>query len=493
MPILAVTSTRPLSHIGHLCAQVIDRTTVSKDICNLSVFAPLVRCVDDEWDCQMKLNQAMVALKANGGGPVHVNLETESSFDFSVKELKNIRSINYVTPYDEFPSIPVGKVAIFVGTHRPFSSEETTAIDSFCEKYNAIVLCDHTSNYHGKYRILGAVLGGQKQYLSVAAKADLMIGIGDITGSYEMAMLAPKAKVFWRVAEDGIIRDMTHHLSVMFSMKELDFFKKYASLKEKESNMSFYESCYKDYEDLMACIPSELPLSNIWIAKELAPHIPEDSVMQYAILNSLRAWNFFETANTVNGYSCTGGFGIDGGLSSLIGSSLVHKDKLYYGIVGDLSFFYDMNSLGNRHIGNNVRLLVVNNGKGMEFRNFIHPASKYDNSVVDPYISAGGHFGNKSQNLLKHFAEDLGYKYLSAKSKVEFDTVKDEFLASEIGDKPIVFEVFTEQDDENEALFAMLNLKKSADKLVVNAARKAIVGIAGEEAFTKVKNIIRGR
>lgn len=493
LPILAVTSTRPLSHIGHLCAQVIDRTTVSNDICNLSVFAPLVRCVDDEWDCQMKLNQAMVALKANGGGPVHINLETESSFDFSVKELKDVRNINYVTVYDALPTINADKVAIFVGSHKPFTEKETTVIDLFCEKYNGIVLCDHTSNYHGKYRILGAVLGGQKQYLSVASKADLMIGIGDITGSYEMAMLAPKATRFWRVAEDGVIRDMTHHLSAMFYMKELDFFDKYATMKKTNNNTSFYDSCKKDYDELMVCVPSDLPFSNIWAAKELAPSIPENSVMQYAILNSLRSWNFFETANTVNGYSCTGGFGIDGGLSALIGSSLVNKDKLYYGIVGDLSFFYDMNSLGNRHVGNNVRLLVVNNGKGMEFRNFIHPASKYGNSVVDPYISAGGHFGNKSLNLLKHFAEDLGYEYLSATNKEEFEAVKDKFLNPEIGDKPIVFEVFTEQDDENEALYKMLNLKKSADKLVVNAARKAIVGIAGEDAFIKVKNIIRGR
>lgn len=494
LPVLAVTSTRPLSHIGHLCAQVIDRTAVPNDIVNLSVFAPLVRCLDDEWDCQMKLNQAMVALKKNGGGPVHINLETESSFDFSVKELNGIRNIKYVTPHDEFPKIEASKVAVFVGSHRPFTEKETNAIDIFCEKYNGIVLCDHTSNYHGKYRILGAVLGGQKQYLSVAAHAELMIGIGDITGSYEMAMLAPKAKTFWRVAEDGVIRDMTHHLSAMFYMKEQDFFTRYAEgKKESDNNTSFYTDCQKDYDDLIACIPADIPFSNIWAAKELAVGIPENSVIQLSILNSLRSWSFFEVPDTVNGFGCTGGFGIDGGISALIGSSLCHKDKLYYGIAGDLSFFYDMNSLGNRHIGNNVRLLIVNNGKGMEFRNFIHPASKYDNFIVDPYISAGGHFANKSLNLVKHFAEDLGYEYLHASNKEEFAAAKERFLDPNIGNKPIVFEIFTEQEDENKALFAMLNLKKSADKMLINAARKAIVSVAGEEGFSKVKNIIRGR
>lgn len=493
LPILAVTSTRPLSHIGHLCAQVIDRTKISNDIANLSVFAPLVRCNDDEWDCQMKLNQAMIALRANGGGPVHINLETESSFDFSVKELKGVRNIRYITPYDDFPEISGGKTAIFVGSHKPFSDNETKAIDTFCAKYNGIVLCDHTSNYHGRYRVLGALMGGQKKYLSVAANADLMIGIGDITGSYEMAMLGPKAKKFWRVAEDGVLRDMTHSLSAMFYMREIDFFEKYASMKSSESDGSFYANCVEDYASLIEKIPSDLPFSNIWVAKEFSPRIPDNSVIQYSILNSLRSWSFFEVPNSVNGFGCTGGFGIDGGISAMMGASLCNKNKLYFGIAGDLSFFYDMNVLGNHHIGNNVRLLIVNNGKGMEFRNFIHPASKYDNDVVDPYISAGGHFGNKSINLVKHFAEDLGYRYMSATSKEELKKVEDEFLSPVIGDKPIILEVFTEQNDENKALYTMLNLKVSTDKLIVNAAREVIESVAGKEGFEKVKNIIRGR
>ena len=61
-----------------------------------------------------------------------------------------------------------------------------------------------------------------------------------------------------------------------------------------------------------------------------------------------------------------------GCLSALIGASLAHKDKLYLGVIGDLAFFYDMNVIGNRHVGNNVRILLINNGKGNEFRNYQH-------------------------------------------------------------------------------------------------------------------------
>ena len=53
-------------------------------------------------------------------------------------------------------------------------------------------------------------------------------------------------------------------------------------------------------------------------------------------------------------------------------------EKLFFGIFGDLAFFYDMNVLGNRHIDNNVRLMVVNNGVGVEFKFYHHQSDFLD-------------------------------------------------------------------------------------------------------------------
>lgn len=493
LPILAVTATRPLSCIGNHVAQVIDRTAVPNDIVKLSVFAPLVRCHNDEWDCTLKLNRAMAALRKNGGGPVHINLETESSFDFSVKELKNVRNISFYKHNDELPAISKGRIAIFVGSHPAFTKEETNVVDEFCEKYNAALYCDHTSNYSGKYRVEAALLGAQDQYLSPACNMDLIIYIGEITGAYEIGSMMPKAKTFWRVAEDGEFRDCSTTLSKVFHMSEFEFFSKYNSLKNTTEPITLYQESENDYVHLYNSIPDNLPLSNIWVAKTMAPKMPKDSVMHYAILNSLRSWNFFKLDNSIRGYCNVGGFGIDGNMSTLIGASFVHPERLYFGVVGDLSFFYDMNCLGNRHIGSNVRILMIDNGKGMEFRNYIHPASKYDNSLVDSYISAGGHYGHQSHQLVKHFAEDLGFEYLTASSKEEVIANMDKFLSHSIGHKPIVFEIFTEQNDENAALHAMRNLDKSTDKMVINAAKKIITSVGGKEALTTVKKIIRNR
>lgn len=58
---------------------------------------------------------------------------------------------------------------------------------------------------------------------------------------------------------------------------------------------------------------------------------------------------FFPIDQTIECYSNVGAFGIDGGLSTLIGQSIV-TDKLCFMIIGDLAFFYDMNSLSIRNI-----------------------------------------------------------------------------------------------------------------------------------------------
>ena len=149
--------------------------------------------------------------------------------------------------------------------------------------------------------------------------------------------------------------------------------------------------------------------------------------------------------------SNVGGFGIDGMSSSIVGASLVHPEKLYIGITGDLNFFYDLNALGNRHIGTNIRILLINNGHGQEFRTYKHAASVFGEET-DEYIAAARHFGNKSDTLVKNYAQSLGFRYLVASNKKEFSKCIDEFFSTSQANQSIIFEVFTDNDCEYESL-----------------------------------------
>ncbi len=135
---------------------------------------------------------------------------------------------------------------------------------------------------------------------------------------------------------------------------------------------------------------------------------------------------FFETPKSVSVWCNVGGFGIDGILSTVLGASFANENTPYFCVLGDLAFFYDMNALGNRHVGKNLRILMINNGKGTEFRQYNHHAA-YFSEQADQYIAAANHFGNKSTSLVKNYAEGLGFRYLSASSKSEFDSQKMNF------------------------------------------------------------------
>ena len=484
LPVLAITSTQRVDRIGHYIPQVIDRSVPLNDIVKMSVQVPIIHDEEDEWNCTIKINKALLELKHRGCGPVHINLETLYSNDYSIQELPEVNRIDRITYEDSFPKIQAERVAIFVGEHDKWSEELTEAVDLFCSIYNGVVLCDQTSNYRGKYRVLANLVSNQDKNFECEFP-DLLIHIGTVSGAY----MSVKPKCVWRVNEDGEIRDTFRKLTHVFEMDELVFFKRYNLLNNKVDNKNSYLMEWQDEESNIVSKIPELPFSNIWIAMETIHRLPQNCSLHLGILNSLRSWNMFESDKSIVIHSNTGGFGIDGCVSTLVGASLVNKEKIYFGVVGDLAFFYDMNALGNRHIGNNVRIMVVNNGRGIEFRNYNHRAAIFGTDA-DKYMSAAGHYGNKSPYLIKHFAEDLGFEYITASDKDEYLSVLDRFITSETLNKPVIFEVFTETEDESEALRLMRQIEKKEEdspSKLKNAARSVL----GESGVNMLKKIIK--
>ena len=235
----------------------------------------------------------------------------------------------------------------------------------------------------------------------------------------------------------------------------------------------------------------ELPFSNAWIAKNTINRLPENSVLHLGILNSLRSWNFFELPHkSILSFCNTGGFGIDGCVSSFIGASLASPDKLFFGIIGDLAFFYDMNSMGSRHIANNIRLMLVNNGLGQEFRHYSSLSGSSFAEDANPFMAAAGHFAKQSRDLVRHYASDLGFEYLSASNKEEYLANVERFTSPERLDKPVLFEVFTDPDDESDALYAINNIEADAILPQSMKLKRTVKSILGGRNVRRIKKVI---
>lgn len=484
LPVLAITSHQGTDRIGQLIAQNVDRRSLPNDIAKLSVELPVVKDDRDRDFVVMEANKAILELRRNGGGPVHINIMTTYSRDFSVKQLPAYRVMRRYEAWDELPKLEAGKVCVFVGSHVRFTEQLTKQVDRFCATHDAVVICDHTSGYYGRYRLLPGLLAMQ-QNGGYPVSFDLMIHIGEVSAAH-FAGRTPVKEV-WRVNADGELRDPFKKLTCVFQMSEEAFFRHYG--KDKSDKHSLIDFCHKAFSEIYSQIP-ELPFSNVWVAMQLSSRLPQGCLFHFSASNTRRCWNMFPLPKGVESASNVGCCGIDGANSSALGASLVNLERLTFFATGDLAFFYDMNALGNRHVGRNLRILLINNGVGAEFKLSSHPCFAFQEEA-NSYMAAAGHYGNKSRTLVKHYAEDLGFQYLSAANKEEFVQAVETFVTPRLTDKPMLFEVFTSYTDENDAINAITTISFDLKEAAKHKVADAIRSIAGEQAINKLKSILK--
>lgn len=471
LPILVVAGSHGEENIGHLHSQVIDRTQSPKDTVRYSAFVNEIKDRKDEQHNVTIINKALIELRRHGGGPVLIDI-VASAHGFDTETLPKVRAISYYNKDYSFPAIGEESIALFVGSHTRMSDELTEAIDRFCAIHDAVVFCDHTSGYCGKYKVNYALVCAQQDYKSKLVSPDLLIHIGEVSGdTYTTKALTPK-KV-WRVSEDGELRDLFHSLDSVFEVDELTFFKHYAI--GEGDKQSYLNKCKAEYQECLSTFP-EMEFGNIYVARRLSSCLPPEVGIHFGMFNSLRSWNFFELDAMIHSSCNVGGCGIDGALSTMIGESLASPRKLHFLIVGDLAFFYDLNALGNRHVGNNLRIMLVNNGRGIEFRKKDHPGYHFGESA-DLYIAAGGHFGNMSRTLVRSFAESLGFEYLTASNKEEFEATYARFVTEDMTEKPMIFEIFPEADSEVKNLDAVRHIKATNAPMMEKITDTAKAGV----------------
>lgn len=436
LPIIAITFFDVKTNTLKLSPQYIDRSVTQNDVKRISVSLPVIHDEKDKKDCIIALNAALSSAKYNGT-PVHIN--APNIMDFEKYDLpSDIWTTKVYSEVDRETEeeLKNRNTIIYIGSHNKFSSEEEGAISVFAKNYNIPVVVDHTSNYHGANKIMSSRLS---VLAAIEQKPELIIDMGGISGEYLSFPLFKKAKI-WRISPNGEFCCRTgQRVEKQFNMTEFNFFSSF-----KNSDDNEYLDYIKDAINNIT-IP-ELPLSNPFICLELSKNIQNNSSLHLAILNSLRSMNFFDLDNSIDVNCNVGGFGIDGALSTLTGQSLTDSNKKFYGVIGDLAFFYDMNVLGNRHLGKNLRIILVNNNRGEEFR--LNPKLETPlGEKSDILIAAAGHYKNGA----KGWVESCGLKYMSASTKEEFLSQISDFCSKDFNSS-VVFEVFVKDEDEKEAL-----------------------------------------
>ena len=487
VPILAITMSKHPMYLGQDYMQCPIQTSLPIDAVKKSFSLPCINSVQDRYQCIRTANEAILELSHNGYGPVQLNIEELDSqtwsFDKTITNLPDVRSIyRYYDTIGIEKDLNNKKIMLLIGEHRPFSEREYSAINSFCESYNVLVYTNHISNFRNKYSVNGNIVVSTitENLFEKEFQPDILLSIGGLTGDYSLYF-----KLFnsldnsfehWRIDVDGKVVDTYNKLTRVYQIDIESFFNKATTLISQDH--SYYETWIRHCNSIDWWV--DIPFSNLYAARKLHDMIPDGSKIHFAILNSLRTWSLMPIPSNIQASSNVAAFGIDGCLSTMVGQSVV-TNALCFHITGDLSFFYDMNAIGIRHIKNNLRILLINNNGGMEFK-FGDLASKTD---VSSYIAADNHFKNA-----RGWAETNGFQYLSASHKDEFDKNVVTFISESLS--PIIFELFVEPQDEKDAnsRFISCNLKGTIEENILLKTKVGIKNIIGVSTLNKVKNVL---
>ena len=139
-----------------------------------------------------------------------------------------------------------------------------------------------------------------------------------------------------------------------------------------------------------------------------------------------------------------------------------------------------MNSLSIRGLRNNVRILLVNNNGGIEFK--LHGENR---KIQNRYIAAADYHGSA-----QGWAESCGFDYYSAENMTEFSEIVPKFVSK--SKNSIILEVFVNDYDESDAYLKIVDENKKKIFRDTISAKKIVKDIIGEKTYNKLKHSIKG-
>lgn len=461
-PIVVLTFDRNPYMYNQLETQKIDQMSIFNNITNKNVLLPVIKDEDDLWYCNRLINEALIEVNKKGKGPVHINIPLIGDLNAlynGVREdnqCENI-AIKYISnnlengDWKEFGKklFETKKVLFVAGQSNPKNEEEYKIIKEFFDLTQYPLIADNLANFKCDEMILaGPTIKALNSKSIEPLVPDIVITYGNnFQERIKDLLRANRNKIeHWSISPDGEVHDCFKCETVLFECSEKEFFKYYleqfkTEKRDNHQNIEYIENWKKIYNAIK--LP-EMPFTNFLVAREFSKAIPLKSTLHLSILNATRQMQFFNLDKSIKVFSNVNSFGIDGCLPTFMGQAYL-TDELAFIIIGDLSFFYGMNALGIKHVKNNVRVLLINNGGGAEFH--IQPSS---NSI--PTIDL--HIGAAHNREAKGWAESLGYEYLRADNEEKLKEALERFVSKD-SERPMLLEVKTNMKKDGEFCLEM--------------------------------------
>ena len=469
VPLVVISADRPSMWIDQQDGQTLPQLDALGRFVSKAVSLPEPSTDDERWYCNRLVNEALLCCQRHGGSPVHLNVPiSEPLFTFNVPALPNERVIRQVAATTD------------VGHCQPLLADVQSAkrlmivvgqLSNKEARRMALQLCELSTDVVVVYECLGMachedaprypdspteghfplhidkVLARMQQVEQYQPDVVVYLG-GTLVSKRLKAFLrqSPAAKT-WIVNERGAIYDTFQNLTGVIEGAPNDVLEvilRYVRGEKEKQRLPFESGFRSRWATLIHQVQAQNerfhPLYSSWLAVKRFFETASNKgryILHAANSMSVRLVNHFASDYVF----CNRGVnGIDGSLSTAAGCSLVTTQNVYC-VIGDLSFFYDQNALWHS-LGGNFRVLLLNNGGGVIFQSL--PGLK-DSTAHQTLISAQHHTSACG------ICQQNNVAYLSAHDEEELETHMNHFVNDNF-DRPVVFEVFTSQQQDEQAM-----------------------------------------
>jgi len=448
VPLIAITADRPSEWIDQLDNQTIKQENIYSGFIKANYNLPQeISTENNLWHVHRIVNEAFNTAAAFPQGPVHINVPLNEPLYLplpaSTKDLRIVDSPELIT-HIELPNNIISewkaakKILIIHGQDIPQS-----LVASYFEKLlndkRICIIAENISNVKSSRIIENPDIVFSNYKEKDELKPDLIIVSGlQVVSKQLKEFLRNTDKIrCWRIGPESNIIDTYQQVNIILKHRSELFYKELVTYISEENGYNFQSKWIeaKNYVNKKRdAILTSISFSDLKVMDIVLQTIPAGSVLEIGNSSPIRYSQFFSSRNDLIYYSNRGVSGIDGCLSTAVGTAMA-TNKLVVAVLGDMSFVYDSNALWNREFPSNLRIIIINNKGGGIFSLIDGPKQ---NLSFDQYVNAY-HPAN-----IKKLIEGFGLKYYSASNEDEFNNSCNDFYKTNI--VASVLEVYTSSE-----------------------------------------------
>ena len=329
-PLVVISADRPQQWIDQLDGQTLPQPDALGRFVRKAVSLPEPHNDEERWYCNRLVNEALIEKYA----PVHINVPiTEPLFDFSTPALPAERKIELM-PAD-ISNVTLSHVCrMFMQAKRP------------------MLIAGQPMNPLMDEAVVQ--IGDDESYVP-----DFVLYTGGSIVSKHLKRFLRKAKETWVVNREGDVTDTFMNLTHIIQ-GDGDLVADMVRFNLEQQPHPFVQKWEALIADVRRKVETQEPADLQAAAVKYFEQKRGKDMVHYANSMAIRLANIYSKTPV---YCNRGVNGIEGSLSTAAGFSVVTDEKVFC-VIGDLSFFYDQNALWNQNLRGNLRILLLNNGKG---------------------------------------------------------------------------------------------------------------------------------